>query len=204
MPKLPIPEDLLMELLGRARADRPDVARFTQPAYRHSSELPNKPNRQHRWWFPQPDQANSYGRSSNYDVRDESQFAEGAITLPGDLDTRGFLEVDAQGQSHGSIPIQNVQSEAFQAAHQSDLPIVSTDTIAAYADQTGIPGVIFRNVREEDGVIGDQYYVSDPTRRRARFAAFQDPKSPNIMSSTLLSLLGLGGAASLSGDDEES
>ena len=204
MAKLPIPEDILMELLGRARADRPDVARFTQPAFRHSSELPNKPNRQHRWWFPQPDQANSYGRSSNYDVRDESQFAEGAITLPGDLDTRGFLEVDAQGRFHDSIAIENIPSESFQNSRQFALPITTTDEIAAYADQSGIPGVIFRNVREEGGKIGDQYYVSDPTRRRARFAAFKDPKSPNIMSSTLLSLMGLGGAAALSGNDEES
>lgn len=204
MPKLPIPEDILMELLGRARADRPDAARFTQPAFRHSSELPNKPNRQHRWWFSEPDQANSYGRSSNYDVRDKSQFKEGAVTIPGDLDTRGFLEVDAQGRFYNSISLENVQSEAFRRSRQFDLPITTTDEIAAYADHSGLPGVIFRNVREEGGGIGDQYYISDPTRRRARFAAFKDPKSPNIMSSTLLSLLGLGGAAALSGDDEES
>lgn len=127
--------------------------------------------------------------------------------IPGQLNTREFGVVNARGKNYASLHLDDIRDPELRAAVRRHIAPnynepITTDVIAEVAAYEGLPGVTFNNIRDESPNTHSQYFVADNTRRRSRFARFENPNSEDLMASLLLSLMGGGaGAAALSSGD---
>jgi hypothetical protein len=202
MAKLPNPFDLL-------RRSGSDAGRFTQDAFRISRGV-ESPEAPHRWWFGKPEAAESFGPINNLDpmsiVSGEKFLQEGTATIPGKLDTSGFVSVDAKGSPWSAIRLQDIKNSEVQQylLHKLEPDLnpmskiagevhVTLDDIARAANNLNLPGVHARNVWDSGTNVTDQFYVADTRRRRSRFAKFSNPDAHDLLGSA--GGLALGGTA---------
>lgn len=169
---------------------------YDVPVYR-GSQRPDATARG-GWWAADPAEANKYlnGNWNPYDY----EHSAGSI-IPGQLNTDGFVSIDAGGAFYDSIPSRaikdnNVRQYLQQKYKMSDLEFqraeFKTDTIAEAIDVLGLPGVTFSNAQDVLSHPSTQYYVADRRRRRSRFARFEDPNSEDLMAGLLMSIMGVG------------
>ena len=183
--------------------DPSDLVRalFDVPAYRGSTTGGERG----KWWAARPEEANAYTTPRGGLATE----AEGAVVIPGVLNTNGFTRINAGGSLYNEITADKLPNNIVQKlAEMSGLTEAQvrarhwkTDDVAQAVEELGIPGVTFNETRDAMETPTTQHYVADPSRRRSRFAKFQDPNSDDIMAGLVLSLLG-GGAATLAQDDE--
>lgn len=186
-----------------------DIVRalYTKPAFRGSTSSGERGN----WWADIPEEANQYTGTPHFSGSTEHVPFEGARVIPGVIDDTDFFEVDLHGQEWNNVGGYQIHEPRIRTElmnmfglDENSLNGVSfnVDQIAEIAATLGYPGVTFKNVYDASGKRHTQYYVHDKSRRRSRFAKFEDPNSDDLMASLLLSLMGGGaGAAALTQDD---
>lgn len=140
--------------------------------------------------------------SANPRLANEFAMPEGQV-IPAQLNAEGFAQIEnipsTKPLDWNSIPLEAIRDPRLQAAVKEYLKDwrkrPTTDEIAVASQLLGLPGVTFHNTVDEGLPADTQYFVNDLSRRRSRFAKFEDPNSEDIMAALLLSLLGIGSAA---------
>lgn len=183
-------DPILEDLLGMKTARRRRIeAQYDTPVVRGVAT--DRPEGRHRWWFPEEAK-----------VKTQEFSGHMGVTMPGKINRNGFLIVDGQGDSWSQIREENIPDEIKNRLVSRGMHGINTNLIGEIAAGLGYPGVHFKNI-EDGGTVQDQYYVIDLSRRRSRFARFQDDKSDDIMAGLPLALLGGGAALGALGNDEE-
>jgi hypothetical protein len=128
------------------------------------------------WFSDSPVRAGEYALGGNPDLRfvgaDDAPFM-----ARGNIDTDGFLEIDAGGGRWDSIPLSLLNDPRMKDAvrprwdyEANDFATTATtEDIVGRAAQRGIPGVSFRNLVDQGRGFGGEpqttYAVIDPTKR---------------------------------------
>lgn len=186
---------------------------YDTPAFRGTTDEALHNGEESRWWGNQ-EIANAFGTRPVTEDPLLQQVAgkRRGVVLPGQLDTSDFITIDVQGKAWNQIPLSSLPNEFLTWAKKQYAVSdprhldITTDMVAYWVKTTGIPGVIFKRVRDAGaGKEGStQYFVNDLSRRRSRFAEFRDPNSDDLMAGMALSLLGVGGGAAALGADNDS
>lgn len=179
-------------------------ALYDIPAYRGSMTGGERG----KWWASTPKEANTYTGADNF--WNESHHRP--TMIPGQIDTSDFVEINAQGQTYSYIPIRGMDGDLLAEVlkspqfRQTTPGYVHIDDLAEAIERLGKPGMTVRSVVDQANIPHTQYFVNDPSRRRARFARYEDPFSDDLMAQLALALTGVGsGSAAIAAlnQDEE-
>lgn len=162
------------------------------------------------WWTGNPEDASNWAGIANPHT---GRYIEGANVIPGQANTRDFVDLDLGGTQWDHIDDSHLQNypdmlavlnEVVGGTRQYFRPY-NADEIGEVAGKLGYPGVTFRNILDSGHTAPQtHYYFADLGRRRSRFARFEDPNSDDMMASLVLALLGGGaGAGYLAQQDRE-